>query len=68
MNLIRVELGPQTSHVVDAWGLPGQVLKETPATSVDGNGGWDVFNMSDNRGEVVGSQRREGRQEWKAKL
>ncbi|CUA77286.1 hypothetical protein RSOLAG22IIIB_06628 [Rhizoctonia solani] len=67
-SLVREELGPQALHVVDAWGLPGQVLRETPAASVGGNGGWDVFNMGDNKGEVVGSAGREGRQEWRAKL
>ncbi|CAE6372413.1 unnamed protein product [Rhizoctonia solani] len=67
-SLVREELGPQALHVVDAWGLPNQVLRETPAASVGGNGGWDVFNMGDNKGEVVGSSGREGRAEWKAKL
>ncbi|EUC54225.1 acyl-coenzyme A oxidase 3, peroxisomal protein, partial [Rhizoctonia solani AG-3 Rhs1AP] len=67
-SLVREELGPQALHVVDAWGLPSQVLRETPAASVGGNGGWDVFNMGDNKGEVVGSAGREGRTEWKAKL
>ncbi|KAJ1301906.1 hypothetical protein OPQ81_000746 [Rhizoctonia solani] len=68
-SLVREELGPQALHVVDAWGLPEQVLRETPAASVGGNGGWDVFNMGDNKGEVLGSAGREGgRKEWKAKL
>jgi hypothetical protein len=68
-SIIRDELGPQALHVVDAWGLPGQVLRETPAASVGGSGGWDVFNMGDNQGEVVGLTGREGgRKEWKAKL
>ncbi|ELU36721.1 ACOX domain-containing protein [Rhizoctonia solani AG-1 IA] len=67
-SLVREELGPQALHVVDAWGLPSQVLRETPAASVGGNGGWDVFNMGDNKGEVVGSAGRAGREEWKAKL
>ncbi|KAG8720356.1 hypothetical protein FRC08_000454 [Ceratobasidium sp. 394] len=65
-TLIREELGPQALWVVESWGLPGQVTRETPAASV-GEGGWDGFNVGDNRGEVVGS-RVAGREEWKAKL
>jgi len=67
--LVREELGPQALHVVDAWGLPSQVLRETPAASVGGTGGWDEFNAGDNRGEVFGTAGREsGRKDWKAKL
>ncbi|KAH7322124.1 hypothetical protein B0J17DRAFT_723630 [Rhizoctonia solani] len=67
-SLVREELGHQALHVVGSWGLPNQVLRETPAASAGGNGSWDVYNMGDNKGEVVGSAGREGRQEWKAEL
>lgn len=51
-DLVRYELGPQALYVVDAWGLPSQLLRETPAALVSGTGGWDGFSAGDNRGEV----------------
>jgi len=66
-TIVRDDLAGQALHVVDAWALPGQVLRETPAASVGNNKGWDQFNAGDNRGEVFGGN---GIVEWpgKAKL
>ena len=51
-QLVRDVLGPQSLNIVDAWGIPGQVFRESPAASRGGFGGWDRFNEYDNEGEV----------------
>ncbi|QRV82258.1 acyl-CoA dehydrogenase [Ceratobasidium sp. AG-Ba] len=62
-TIVRDELGPQALWVVESWGLPEQVTRETPAA-----GAWDAFNVGDNQGEVLGVKVHGGREEWKAKL
>jgi hypothetical protein len=64
---VRDELGPQALWIVESWGLPKQVTRETPAASV-GEAGWDGFNVGDNQGEVLGARKDGGRKDWKAKL
>jgi len=50
-SLVR-ELSPQALHIIDAWGLPAQVIRDTPAASFGSERGWDGFNERDNQGEV----------------
>ena len=51
-KIVRETLGPQSLNLVDAWGLPEQVFRESPAASVGPPHGWDVFNEQDNQGET----------------
>lgn len=51
-KLVRETLGPQSLNLVDAWGIPEQVFRESPAASVGAPYGWDVFNERDNQGET----------------
>lgn len=46
-------VAPQSLHLVDAFGLPTQVLRYAPASTYDDAHGWKSFNEHDNRGEVA---------------
>ncbi|KAH7108370.1 acyl-CoA oxidase [Auriculariales sp. MPI-PUGE-AT-0066] len=51
--LVRDVLGPQCLHIVDGWGLPQQVFRESPAASRGVNEtSWDNYNSYDNFGET----------------
>jgi len=51
-ELVRDVLGPQCLNIVDAWGIPAQVFRESPAATRGGKMSWDKYNEYDNFGET----------------